>query len=210
MRGIRSTLGPLAFAGALALLAGCGASTQLTNMWADPQYSAGPMHRILVVAMRDDRARRRIMEDAYASALERHGVEVTPSYDVFPDAVPDTDQIDRVVDDRHFDGVLIVSPLPTERQNVYVPGYVTTQPVYAYNPWSGRYHERWAYVHHPGYREVERTARHQIELWDTGPSGRLVWTAVGESLDPSSAAQVSAEVAKRVVPELVHRGILAR
>lgn len=200
----------LALAGTLAVLAGCGASTQLTNMWADPQYGNGPMHSVLVVAMRDDPSRRRIMEDAYARELDRHGVEVTPSYAIFPGAVPDTDQIFRAVEDRHIDGVLIVSPLPTERQTYYVPGYVTTQPVYAYNPWTGRYHERWMYAHQPGYREVQRTARHQIDLYGTGAESRLVWTAVGESIDPSSANDVSSEVARRVVPELQRHGIIGR
>lgn len=197
-------------AGALAVLAGCGSATQLTNMWADPQYSAGPMHSILVVAMRNGPARRRIMEDAYASQLDRHGVDVTPSYQRFPNAVPDTDQIERVVEERRFDGVLMISPLPTERQTVYVPGYVTTQPVYAYNPWSGFYHERWVYVHHPGYREQQRTVRHEIDLWDTGPNGHLVWTAIGESIDPNSVSEVSNEVARRVVPELQRRGLIGR
>ena len=196
--------------GALALLAGCGAGTQLTNMWADPEYGNAPMHSIVVVAMRDDPRRRRIMEDAYAAQLERHGVEVTSSYTLFPRAVPDTDEIFRAVEDRRIDGVLMVSPLPTERQSYYVPGYVTTRPVYGYNPWTGRYHERWAYVHQPGHREVQRTARHQIDLYDTGADSRLVWTAVGESIDPSSANEVSQEVARRVVPELQKRGIIAR
>lgn len=188
-------------------LMGC-ASTSLVNMWMDPTYDQPPMKSMLVVAMKKDPARRRIMEDALALELAKHGVTTMPSYRLFPNEAPDTAEVADAVAKNGYDGVVVASPLPTERNAVYVPGYSTIESRPVYNWWSGRYHTQYIRVHHPGYVEPERVVRHQIDVWSTGSGGALIWTAVGEQIDPNSANQVSHEIADKVVPELVRKHLI--
>jgi hypothetical protein len=78
-----------------------------------------------------------------------------------------------------------------------------------YNRWARQYQTRYVEVHHPGYVETDKIVRHRIDVWSTPNGGQLVWTAEGESIDPSSSAQVNKEIAQQVVPTLAKQGIIA-
>jgi len=198
--------------GAFALLSvgGCAANGALVNMWRDPAYDDPPMHSMLVVAVRRDQTQRRLLEDAFGRELEKRGVDATPSYEHFPSAPPDTSQIADVVNQHGYDGALIVYRLRTETSTNYVPGYVTTEPVWRVSPWTGRYRSYWADINHPGYVETDVTVRHEIELWDNRQEGRLVWTGVGESVNPASPSEVTHDVTHNVVPELEKQGFIPK
>ena len=84
------------------------ASTQLSHTWRDASYTAGPLKKILVVAVRKDQVRRRIWEDGFAAALSWHGVDATPSYRLIAETLPDTGLIDSVAREGNFDGIMLV------------------------------------------------------------------------------------------------------
>lgn len=193
-----------------AAFAGCAGNSTLVNMWRDPAYNQPPMQSVLVVAVRRNPTMRRTLEDAFVHQLEKHGVRATPSYGRFAEAPPDTSQIDDLVNAGGYDGLILATRLPTERSTSYVPGYVSTQPVSYVSPWSGRYRTYWVDVMHPGYVERDVTVRHEVELWNLRSGGRLVWTGTGETLNPSSPAEVNHDVAKNVVPELARQGFIPR
>jgi len=189
---------------------GCAASSGLVNMWRDPAYTEPPMRSILVVAVRRDPARRRILEDGFVHELGKRSVDAVPSYSHFPDAPPDTLQIADAVSQNHYEGVLVVTRLRSETSTSYVPGYVSTEPVSRISPWSGRYRTYWVDVMHPGYVDTDVTVRHEVELWSMRDGGRLVWTAIGESVNPSSATEVNHDITHNVVPELEKQGLIPR
>lgn len=210
-RLLRATLFAVALAATGAVFfGGCASNSGLVNMWRDPSYNEPPMERILVVAMIRDAANRRILEDALGKQLAKRGVDAIPSYDKFPNAPPDTMQIGNVVGQGRYDGVLISSRLRPERTTSYVPGYVTTQPAYRVSPWTGRYRTYWVDVMQPGYVEENITVRHQVELWSVRGGGDLVWTAVGETVNPASPTEVTHDIAHNVVPELERQGFIPR
>jgi hypothetical protein len=194
---------------AVAIVSGC-ATTGLVNVWRDPQGPDAPLKNVLVVAIKKDDALRRIMEDAFVTALGQHGVQATPSYRLFPAAVPDTDQVIQAVRDKGYDGVIVASKLATQTSSTYVPGYTVPEARTRFNPWAGRYQTYYVEVYRPGYVETDRIVRHRIDVWSTANGGRLLWTAEGESIDPSSSAQVTKEIAKEVVPAVAKAGILAK
>jgi len=201
----------LAGCAAAAILGGCSAGgTQLVNMWKDPTASPTPLRRVLVVAVRNNPVSRRIWEDGFVTALAKRGVEATPSYNLFPNAVPDTDAVAVAVRDRDFDGVLVTHRLPTTTQQNYVPGYTHLEPVWVRSRWYGTYHTYWEEVHEPGYVETDRVVRNQVDLWSTVGDGRLIWSGTTESINPSSSAEVNAAIAKLIVPELVAQGLIGR
>src|SRR5262245_20836152 len=124
---VRSRVALAALACALAcVLAGCGTQTSLTNMWRDPTFSAPPMSKVLVIAVKRDPALRRIWEEGLNKEMDEHGVSAVPSYQLFPGDLPDTQQVIESVRSQGFDGVLITHSLGTEVSQHYVPGYVTT------------------------------------------------------------------------------------
>jgi hypothetical protein len=210
-RFVRAALLAVALAATgAATLGGCAASSGLVNMWRDPAYSSPPMRHIMVVAVIRNEARRRILEDAFVKQLAKRGVDAVPSYAHFPNAPPDTMQVDDAVSQGGYDGVLMATRLRTERSTSYVPGYVTTQPTYAVSPWSGRYRTYWVDVMHPGYVEEDVTVRHEVELWSVREGGRLVWTAIGESVNPGSVSEVNHDITHNVVPELEKQGLIPR
>jgi hypothetical protein len=203
-RSVGRTAALIAIAG---FLCGCASSTPLVNMWQDPDRPAEPMHSMLVIAVKKDPARRRLMEDAFAKALAQQGVTATASYRPFPDGVPDTAQVRATVASQGYDGVLVASRLDPQTQETYVRGYTSMEPRTTFHKWTG-YQTYYVQVTHPGYVETEEVVRHQVDIWSTQGDGRMIWTAVGESIDPSSSSEVYREISAKIVPELVRVGIV--
>jgi hypothetical protein len=190
--------------GLAAALVGCGTKQiSLSNMWRDPAYTQGPMQKLMVIAIKRDPIRRRLWEDQFAADMAKRGVTVTPSYRLFPDAVPDTLQVVDTVREHKFDGVMTVRNVGTSTVTSHVPGYVTTEPVSTYNyHWPHGYYTYYREVYQPGYTEVQDVARHEIHLWTTTEGGRIVWAGTGQVIDPGSVEDVQEEIADLVIPEL--------
>jgi hypothetical protein len=191
-------------------LAGCAASSSLTNMWRDPEASNEPLRSVVVVAMLHDEPMRRTWEDRFVHELEQRNVDGIASYRLFPSAAPDTNQIQELVTSRQVDGIISIHRLPTETETHYVTGYSTVEPYAHYNYWRGYYQTRYAEVYNPGYVETNEIVRYQADVSRTGDAGGLIWTGITETIDPRSSKQVNHEVSELIVPELTKSGILAK
>ena len=66
----------------------CAGPTVLNTQWTDPQFSAKPMHSILVVGITKDTSNRRVYEDAMVAQLTARGVKAKPSYLFAPESGP--------------------------------------------------------------------------------------------------------------------------
>lgn len=199
--GRRSACGAgVALCAALALV-GC-LSTKLNNMWRDPAYAGPPMTNVLVVGMRQSATTRRLWEDAFVNGFTGKGLKATPSYTLFPNALPDTNQVADQVAERGYDGVLIVSRLSPTVETKYVPGYTTAQPVTHYSRWRGYYVTRYREIYTPGYTEVDNVSRHEVTLWTTGDDPRMIWTGTTSTINPEDGDQVREEVTSVVFPQL--------
>ncbi len=186
----------------IASLSGCS-SSGLVNMWRDPAYNEPPMKTMLVIAVRKNPANRRIWEDGFVAGFATYGVKATPSYQIFNNAIPDTQAVIEAVREHKFEGVLIARKLSTDTVANYVPGYVTTEPVTMYNGWSNMYYTYYRDVEYPGYTETQELVRHEVNVWSAATKGgRLVWMGTGEFLDPTSSAETNREITEMVLPEL--------
>ena len=195
--------------GSLMLIGGC-ASTQLVDLWKDPSYQAAPLKKIMIIAMPKDQTRRRIWEDAFVSALaeDKAGTVAIPSYQLFPDKLPDTLAIAEKTKEEGFDGVLVVARVESSKQKTNVPGYVSEEPVDVYRRRWGAYTTRWTTVYHPGYTEVQRVLSVHTDLLLPQEEGRLVWSATSKEIDPSSPSQFRGSVADLVMDKLAKQGIV--
>jgi hypothetical protein len=189
-------------------LSACASSVGMVNLWKDPDSPKQPMTNVLVVAMKNDAALRRIWEDGTCAALTRYGVHATPSYRPFPTAVPDTQQVITAVRETGFDGILVTHRLDDQTAKTYTPGYTALQPVTVRNPWTGMYQTYYESVHTPGSVETSRVVRHQTDVWSTLEGGHMVWTGTSEVMDPTSSVQVNREITRRLLPELSRQHVI--
>jgi len=191
-----------------AVIAGCGTS-ELTDIWKDSSFQSPPLNKILVVSASKNIVHRRIWEDAFSAELAKHDVSATPSYRLFPDALPDTNQVVQIVRSNGFDGVLITRWLPSETKLEYSQGYLAQE--------EDRYAwRRYGFV--PYYRDVWHTGSvvdsqkvdiRSIDVWTTRNEERLVWSATSKTPEPNSAQDVRPDVVKLVISELTRQAIIA-
>ena len=76
-----------------------------------------PLKKILVIAVRKDAVWRRIWEDAFVAEFSNDGVKAIASYNLFPNALPDTNQVAGAVQENEFDGILVNRPLEQGNRN---------------------------------------------------------------------------------------------
>jgi len=193
----------LAGVASLMLSGGCS-SIQLYNMWHDPTYNAGPLNKVLIVAMRRDSLNRRMWEDAFVSAIEEQRAKTTviSSYQFFPDELPDTISIREKVKKEGFDGILIISRIRLDTLQKFVPGYTTYEPVSIYRPWWGFYDTYWEAVYHPEHIVTEKEVTVRTDLLLVQEKGKLVWSVTSKAIDPASPAQFRNSVAELATNDL--------
>jgi hypothetical protein len=193
----------LAVAASAMIAGGCG-SSQLVNLWKDPSYQAGPLKKVLVIAMRKDELRRRMWEDAFVSALgeDRSGTVAIPSYQLFPDRVPDTLAVEQKTKEEGFDGVLVVARVHRDTVKTDVQGYVTVEPFPEYNYRWNTYVTYYENVYHPAYTESQAVFSVRTDLLLPQEGAKLVWSGTSKEIDPSSPDQLRKSVADRVMDQL--------
>jgi hypothetical protein len=185
----------------LLLLTGCASQIAMTDVWKDQSFTSGPLRNVLVVAVRKDPVRRRLWEDAFAQELRLRGVTATPSYQLFPDAPPDTQDVIEAVRRNGHDAVLSSVRLPNETRATYVPGIMRRQPVTVVD-YLGRFHTYLEDVQDPGHTEIDEVRLIQTDIWTTSDGGRLIWSGTLRTLESVNRNAVDTAVSKDIMPEL--------
>jgi hypothetical protein len=205
---IRSSTAAVVLAFVAIVLASC-TSTDLLEQWQDESFKGPPLQKLLVVAVHKSDGRRRIIEDYMVSALATQGVNASASYKLLTDAVPERAALSAVAVAAGYDGVLITHQLDQHAQNRYTPGTTAYIPVVV-PTLDGKFAEYWQAIYQPGYSEVETLTDYQSDVFTSAAGGRLIWTGTTRSLDLSSASALASDISRRIVPELVRFGALAR
>jgi hypothetical protein len=192
-----------------ALMAGCS-SSKLFDIWKDSSFQSPPMVKMLVISISKNSVNRRLWEDAFYVEIVKRDIAATPSYRLFPDAVPDTNQVLQIVKSSGFDGVLIIRWLPYETKTKHVRGYTVM------NEQNMRYEERWdrfiTYyrdIAYAGYVDTQKIDIRAIDVWTTKNEGQMIWSATSKTPEPNSVVEVRPDIVKLVLSELTHEGIIA-
>jgi hypothetical protein len=194
---------------ALMITAGCAAQSEMANLWRDPSFTSGPLHKVLIVAIRKDPVRRRMWEDTFASELSARGLTATSSYQLYPDAPPDTQEVTGVVQKNGYDAVLVSIRLPNETTSTYVPGTVRRETV-TMRDFYGSFHAYWRDVQDPGHTETDEVTLVQTDVWATGRSGRLIWSGTLRTLESVTNRTIKTAVSKDIVPEMEKQGLVQK
>jgi hypothetical protein len=198
-----------AIVAAFALIEGCG-STQLVNLWQDPSYTAAPMHKIMVMAMRKDPLIRRMWEDAFAAGATNKstGTVLVSSYQLFPNEMPEPSAMDSLVAKEGFDGVLVVARTERDTLTSETPGYTANEQVTEYNPRWNIYVTHYENVYHPGVVDTTTAISVRTDLLLAKDQGRLIWSATSQSVDPSSRQEVRNSVVDIAIKQLRKSGFV--
>jgi hypothetical protein len=192
----------------LVFITGCS-SSELVNIWNDSSFQNPPMDKMLVIAVGKNMVMRRIWEDAFCAELGKHKVTATPSYRLFPDAVPDTNQVNQIVQSKGYDGILLTRRLPTETKAQYQPGYVTQEQNMRYDRSRDRFVTYYRNIEHRGYVDSQKIYIRAIDVWSTMNDGQMIWSATSETMEQSSDQSPQSEIVSLVLKELTKQKIIA-
>jgi len=158
--------------------------------------------------MRKNPIQRRIWEDAFVAEFSKQGVKATSSYFLFPNVLPDTNQIIETVKDNGFDGILVIRLLQKEAEANYVQGYVTTESKTRYNPFRNTYSSYIQNVEHFGYVDSSYIDSRAMEVWVVRDKERLIWAATSNTPEQNTVEAVQNDIADLVIPSLEQSGII--
>jgi hypothetical protein len=171
---------------------GCATKTALTEVWTGAA-APGPMRSVLVIGARADQTTRHTIEDAFAANLAEHGVRATPSYALFHDMFPASEEAQDIVRKIGFDGLLVAtSKGTTEKATVVVDGA---------DFWHGYYGPGWG-GWYEGYVYTDQFVKFETTVWDQRAGGKLVFAALTQTRNPSSGSDFARSLTKTVVPAM--------
>jgi hypothetical protein len=189
------------------LMAGC-ASSELVDIWSDSSFQPPSLNKMLVISVSKNSLHRRIWEDAYSTELAKHNVAAIPSYRLFPDAAPDTNQVIQIVQKNGFDGILVTHRLPSETNPQYVHGYMGREPYTRYVSRTYGFIPYYRNVWHAGYVDSQKVNIRAIDVWATKNEKQLIWSAMSETPEPNSIQEVRPEIVRLVMSELTKQRII--
>ena len=191
--------------GAVALLgAGCSTATTSTDVWKNPSYAAGPVKNVIVFGGRLNDTNRRTLEDGFVSALSAHGVHATASYTKFPGPVPGQPEAQQAVQDGGYDGVLVSTMRGVKERTTVEPG------VGYGGPFWGGFYGGWGSAGEPGFVETDTYVKFETTLWDPHGSGKMIWSDVTQTENPSSAPNFIQSLLNNAIPAMDKAGLLPK
>jgi len=194
------------------LLSGCGGSSEITHSYVDPGLDKLDLEGVLVVGVTREKAARVEFEDAFTSALQRHGVRAQASHTLVPDQKAPAEEIIAAAESANLDTILVTRYIGASSQEVYHPGtvYYGVTPAYGggYNRGFGGYY---GHAYEVAYEQPVWTENvtHSLisDLYAANTKAHL-WQAVSETLQAGSTKQVRDDTIKGLIGDLKKQGLL--
>jgi hypothetical protein len=201
-------------------LSGC-ASVSLQDSWKDPNVTAKPYQKILIVGIADKTQMRQIFEEVFESEITKKGTVGIASYTITGvKDKPSRAALEEAVKKSGADAVITARMVSLKKKKDVRTGFVMTDRGYTNTNFSGAevyptdlysfYGGTVAYAtfdHKPV--EVTTSTRATIEtnLFDTG-TGRLVWSGTSSAVDPEGVITFSKDLANTVIKAMSKDGLL--
>lgn len=188
-------------------LAGC-ASTRFTNTWKDPNFTGGPLKKIVVMGVTDEEGKRRTFEDIFAARLRAAGVDAVQSYRLIPeDGKMPRERIDAAVRQAGADGILITRVVRIDQKTQYSPGYVSVVPAVGfYRDFYGYYSSAWTFHTPPQVQQFDVVTL-ETNLWQA-KSGELVWSGTTQTFAPGEFQREAAAFSDLLVNALREKKLI--
>lgn len=190
-----------------ALLSAC-ATTTLDNTWRDPQYSGGPVTKVLITGISNQAGVRRTFEDTFAEMLRAEGVEAIASHAMAPeDGQMSEDKLRAAVDQSGAGAVLITRMVERQTEISVMPA--TPMPPAAgvrLRGYYGAYSGAWV-----GYYEPTTVQQYDYIVAETtlfvGDNPQPVWTGTTRTMESKDIRAATEGFAKPVIGALKKEGL---
>ncbi|HEX6335015.1 MAG TPA: hypothetical protein VFZ78_12360 [Flavisolibacter sp.] len=197
---------------AFLVVPGCS-TTYITSSWKSPEGAPAQFKKLMVLGIVRE-ADRRIREN-----MERHMVDDLRAlgYQAFSSYVEygpkefsglSEEEARAKLQRTGVDGVITIVLLDKERERHYVPGRVVYSPyAYYHNRFWGYYRTIYSRVETAGYYEVSTRYFWESNFYDM-TTNRLLYSVQTQSFEPASAESLGHEYGKKIIEDMVRKGIL--
>ena len=171
----------LAFAALVAALAGGCATTELTNVWKDPDLGKVAFRKVLVVFQHSDPRLRHALERRMAADIPNS----VPAHAIFSDEeVRDVEKVKARVREHGFDSSIVMRIVGVDREVSYRPGRIYHVPGF-YHGFYGYWGYGWRTVYDPGYYRSDRIVTISTNVYSVADD-KLVFASQSETFNPAS------------------------
>ncbi len=198
---------------AIALLTACS-STRLSSEWRDAADDNRAPQKLAVIAVIKDEGISRLVEDEAVHRLPPSAHAVAARELGFAPGA-DIQILRKELQDLGFDAAVITRLVAVDEQEIYHPPqtYFVDRPMYApvFSPY---YHDFWRFYPYatsvavtPAYKTKETRYIVETVLYRL-PEGKPVWSAVTETLNPTSTLVLINEVVRLVQKQMSRAGLI--
>lgn len=191
----------LALAVLAAALAACASQTTLSDVWVADGLAPGAYRKVLVIAIGPDQDRRMAFEDA----MSRRIPGSAPSHSLMSlGELADRAKVKAKLEEKGFDGVLVVRLLGVDVDQSTMPGHATML-----SPNAGLY-GYWDPAHAAFERDYQVTARSvslEVMFFDVASAERK-FRAESQSYNPADQSKLADGLFDALRAELKKRGVL--
>ncbi|MEG2101976.1 MAG: hypothetical protein RRY99_10770 [Flavobacterium sp.] len=197
-------------------LSSCGSNTSIVNSWRDPKITVAQeqFKKVLVVALVKDEASRRVAENRIAAS----NPIFRTSYQYLNETTKQLSQEQKlkILQDEHFDGVVTMRLVSTEKETNYVPGTYTGMYYggfdglysgmygYGFGNWYGMYSPNF---YDPGYYQETTSYMVETNIFSL-KENKLIWTGTTKSDYVTDLGQTVDAIMQTVVKEMRKDGSL--
>ena len=199
---------------AIFLISSCS-SARLTSSWSLPGATAHKYKKVLVIGMAGakDREIRDGIEYAVVKKLNLYGINAqtaTKNYGPHTFQNMTDEEATKLVKGDGFDAVVILALLDKNKEEYYIPGYITHTP-YAIirSHWTSNFRVLYARVYTPGYYSISTDYELEASFYDAN-ANELQYSAQIKSYNPGSATTLSADFSKTIIDDMVRKCIIMK
>lgn len=213
---MRSVIGWCAAISVLLLgLSGCE-TTELKSTWRSTEDHGQKLQKVAVFMLAPDENVRRFAEDQMVRSLPK-GTKGTAGYTLFDKPESNIETIRGKLKEKGYDSILMARTVSIDKTQQNVPAMTQIVPtgpmligvtdprsldVYYRHVWGYTYQTTPAYVANMTTIVIE-TVLYRL------PSGQAVWSAVSETRNPNSQAEMVTELVRLIEKQLTKEGLVA-
>ena len=202
----------ICFAAALVVgIAACkksSSSTTIQGTWKNQEYDGPALTKMFVVGVARKQANRELYETVMAEAVRKQGADAEASYVVVGDSKRLTKSQGRAaIEAGNFDGIIFTHVLSVEDRLEYQEGETTYAPTSNVDLYMMDYDQRYETITEPGYYETKTTYNIETIVYEAA-TGKKLWWAVSETVQPESVAKGIRELADATAKRMKDEGVI--
>jgi len=178
----------------------CSSSTQVVEQWADTEFN-GKLKNLLVISLNQSADSRKVFENGFLLELSNRKIQAKASYTLLPDYESlDKETVKAAITGSSIDGVIVLRAVKVTKEDRHVQAQSE----------GTRYDEFYAYVgdYRPTYDSytTQDTVVHLETNLYAVRGEQLIWTGKTETFNPTDVHVLIAELADKVVAQILQTG----